>query len=170
MNSARRSRSSRVKTARLPTPDVNRRDNYLRAGEPQFFGSSADALPRSGSIHRSRRADFQIGDVLRGYGAQPHVSRAPQRLSPRALAQRIASLTKVFEGARPRARPPASPSPLTQDWREFNTLRFHVPHLTKICHRRKQRKEVLFAKGFSGRNGRGRGGGYHRNAFSHWSC
>lgn len=54
-------------------------------------------------------------------------------------------------------------------WAEFNRLR--ADPRVAFCQRRKERREILFAKRIAGRKrSPGRGGTYHRNVMSQWSC
>lgn len=60
-----------------------------------------------------------------------------------------------------------------RSWKQFNVVRVRVPERERFCVARGVRKQVLFARGVAGRNRRfspGRGGTYHRNAWSSWRC
>lgn len=68
-----------------------------------------------------------------------------------------------------RARGTLPPAKRVGPW---HRLQVRVPEVTLFCQQRRERKEVLFAKGVAGRSGGspGRRGTYRRRAESQWRC
>lgn len=140
--------------------------NFYQAGAaiPSANGSP---LPRRSPITRLQRS-LASGDPFpwSGYGAdQPHVVSFSRTRFP------VVGPT-VFAGVRlPIAPLQAIRRTQARDRVAFNALKVPYPGRVEFCLRRKQRREVLFAKQVAGfRRSPGRGGSYVRSPFSSWSC
>lgn len=135
-----------------------------RSGEPYYRSNDPESLPRSvdadldftvtpprvlvvssgGVPARSRPRVFQV----------PGGSRDP--LVSRNALLRESSVSRVRRSIKRANFPPAK-------------LRFAIPEKVKVCVRRQERREVLFARNIAGRGG-GRHGPYRRSASSYYSC
>lgn len=131
-----------------------RRDfsSFERAGEATEFASNG-TLPRA--QERVQQAQERFG-LSRGYGGEPPYQQRAE----------------IFLAEPPRA---ANVPPLTRRSSQFRALRvlqIQAPQRVLFCARRKERREVLFARGVAGRAGSspGRRGRYFRNQNSAWRC
>lgn len=162
MSYGRRRRRDEPDTRAKPFNDG--RDSYSR---PFFnaganpFPSLAAAAPRSLVQRNTSLAKLQALDSrswedltrIRGDGGAPHaLSKRPRRVIgpvPMPEPYRLNPLLKA------------------RSYRSLNTLR--ADKSVTFCVRRKQRREVLFARKVAGRKGLG-GGGVRRTISSSWSC
>lgn len=114
--------------------------------------------------------------------AQERVLRIAQGLAPRELELDRQPFGPVYPRARDRLdliprrlhRSPrvARPARLRNSvvFQSLHKLQMRAPSRVLFCLRRKQRKEVLFARGVAGRRGVGRGRRWRRTGDSAYSC
>lgn len=96
--------------------------------------------------------------------------RAPLTQGPSGVST---PLVRPPRGMRVLVPPSAPAKPTRSRMFPWRTIPVAAPASVRFCIQRKQRKEVLFAKGVAGKNKRrspGRGGGYRRSAKSNYRC
>jgi len=160
VNRWRKRRQQEVRHGTLPFSDfVDSIQSGLVTGGATQFSSLPEVPPRG--VRRLMELDGETVPRFNppGYGgwATPH---ARPRSSP------------VVRVGPALARPRPLPSPLQAhlnraSWRAFNRLQARPQD--RLCVRRLQRKQVLFARRVAGRRGSAPGP-YHRNMWSSWSC
>lgn len=123
------------------------RDAYDIANDPlrDLVGPAFDPLPVPDPVAQPRLEDRRR--------AHPEVEPFPTERSGQRARVVPAPVSKTYDFTRSRSR-------------AFNQAAFQVPGQVAICIRRKQRKEVLHAKGFAG----GKVRGPRRGPFSHIHC
>lgn len=145
--------------------DFIRRESIAGA-RPWFALTSPAELPRDRvSVRRfSAHGSEILRDILSqipGYGAEPHASlgarssRVVKVYDPRRLQVTLLQAKKLNQAR------------IAKSWEVFRTLP-PIPRQARVCLKRAQRREVLFAKGHHGINGSGRP--YRRSADSSYHC
>lgn len=167
-----RSRGQRVATRGLAFSDASDSHDALSsvAGEGLPPSTGQGPVPRDRfSVHRSY---WRFGESPESLYL-PSALRSLLNLSNPPLT-RGGTYPQVHR-ARPTERTalvgPVGKSPPVRSLISLNRLSFALPHRTKECVRRRQRKSVLFALKVAGRRRHhGSGGSYRRRPESQWSC
>lgn len=146
-------------------PGVSHPRVFIDGGEPYSALPSPGGAPRP-SVHRlfdlDRIGSGSFTDFSPGYGGR---LESPMQVLRRVLRSPVASA--VVRVGRPPVRSVASQRRSALSWRAFNALQDNPR--SRVCVRRLQRKQVLFAKKVAGRRG-GSPGPYRRNLYSQWGC
>lgn len=142
------SRFTRIKRRGEQFSNSNRRlpptqERVLRTlGLRELFSPLADRRPRG--------IGLPLQDVPRTWGPE-----APQRINVRRLSPRPAKPAVSYHKSMVRG---------------INSLFMRVPTRVSFCVRRKQRREVLFARNVAGRRGVGYGKHWRRTQDSQYTC
>jgi len=140
-------------------------DEYFY-GAGELLSPALPEVPRRPLVHRFLPLSSNLQRLLNPWGDGgmefPHIAPIPEY--PSAPGRRARDWLRPLGKPIPASRRSSVVRPLAL-MRSFNRL--HLDSRTSVCVRRRQRKQVLFARGVAGRRGLS---GPRRSFHSQWSC